>query len=90
MDSMKYQNSEILLTTCKDQPVHLRSIDADGKSTLLNQQLVCRNHVEEVISPISMKALPNSTCVATGHMKGLLRLFDVLKLSENIHSLILI
>ena len=40
---------------------------------------MCRNNVEEVISPISLKALPNSTYVATGHMKGLLRLFDIEK-----------
>ena len=35
--------------------------------------------MEEVISPISLKALPKSTHVATGHMKGLLRMFDLEK-----------
>ena len=79
MDVMSYKESHILLTTCKDQPVHLRRIGADGTTTLLAQQLVCRNNVEEVISPITMKALPNSTYVATGHMKGLLRLLDIEK-----------
>ena len=37
MDVMNYKESSILLTACKDQPVHLRSIDADGKTTLLSQ-----------------------------------------------------
>lgn len=40
--------------------------------------------MEEVISPISIKALPNSTYVATGHMKGLVRLFDIEKPSKEV------
>ena len=40
--------------------------------------------MEEVISPISLKILSNSTKVVTGHMKGLLRMFDIEKLSSEV------
>ena len=61
MDRMK----EWLLTTSKDQAVHFHSFDEKGKLTQSQHQLVCRNHVEEVISPISLHALDNQ--VLTGH-----------------------
>ena len=42
--------------------------------------------MEETISPLSLKALPNSTFVATGHMKGLIKLFDIEKPSTEAMS----
>jgi hypothetical protein len=42
-----------------------------------NHQLVCRNHVEEVVSPVCLRALSEQKQVLTGHMKGLIKLFDV-------------
>ena len=46
---------------------------------------MCRNHVEEVISPISLKAL-SSEKVLTGHMKGLFKVFDINKPSCEVLS----
>ena len=64
-----------LLSSSKDQPVHLFSLDSSPPRLLT--QFLCRNHVEEVITPICLRANPHNQTLVTGHAKGILKLFDL-------------
>ena len=87
MDVLKVDSdTTLILSTCKDQPVHLRRLNVEkGSLNVLNHHLLCKNHVEEIISPICVKGLAGKR-VVTGHMKGLLKLFDLNRPSYEVLS----
>ena len=74
IDTYVDQNGkEWLFSTSKDQPVHLTEVST-GK---VHTQYLCRNHVEEIITPIALKVIPETQTLITGHNKGLLKIFKI-------------
>ena len=77
-------SQEYLFTTSKDQPVHMRQA---SENYAIKTSFLCKNQVEEVISPISLRANQLNKMLVTGHNRGLVKVFDINRPDEQAVSL---